>query len=162
MKEKKYQGIQKAFVCFLFLLVLSACQAQNDTSETRTALLKTTNPSAVTTENKAEEEQLVAKIKQKVLSMKEIYDVAVIKGEKEILVAYKVRHLQRFHMKKIEKNLQEKLEKAYPDENFSVSSDYKIFLEAVRLQEKSEHGKVTRDEMEEQLGKIFKLSKEKT
>ena len=39
-------------------------------------------------------------------------------------------------MKKIEKEVNEMLEKKYPDEDFIVSSDYKIFLEAVQIEEK--------------------------
>ena len=69
-------------------------------------------------------------IKKDVEHLDYIYDVAVIKGENEDLVVYKVKHFQRFQMKKIEKEVNEILEKRYPEENFIVSSDYKIFLEA--------------------------------
>ena len=41
-------------------------------------------------------------------------------------------------MKKIEKEVNDILEKKYPDEDFIVSSDYKIFLEADRLGRKNE------------------------
>lgn len=79
---------------------------------------------------------LVENIEHDVEKMKELYDVAVVKSNGDTLVAYKVKHLQRFHMKKIEKKMTKMLEEKYPDENFIVSSDYKIFIEAVELQEK--------------------------
>ena len=40
-------------------------------------------------------------------------------------------------MKKIEKEVNEILEKKYPEENFVVSSDYKIFLEAYRIRKEN-------------------------
>ncbi len=50
------------------------------------------------------------------------------KQEKKIIVAYKVKHLQRFHMKKIEKDSWPKIwKKSFLRMIFIVSSDYKIF-----------------------------------
>jgi len=54
------------------------------------------------------------------------------------------------------------LNKKYPDEKFTISSDYKIFLEAVELKEKLKNPHYSRDQAEKQLKKIIKLKNEMT
>ncbi|WP_316571682.1 YhcN/YlaJ family sporulation lipoprotein [Neobacillus sp. YIM B06451] len=143
------------------MLAGTACQGRDDTTSTRLALMKTTNPEPIRTldsNTKASEND----VKKEVASMPELYDVAVIKGKKDILVAYKVKHMYRFRMKAIEKKLTKKLEKKYPDANFTVSSDYKIFLEASRLKDEVKRGKISGKEAEDRLQQIIKLQQEKT
>lgn len=154
---------------YLFLLIIymifstTACSTVDDTPETRTSLLKTSNPNPVAVKETATEEQLVDDIKKTALSVNGIYDVAVVKGkEKDCLVGFKVRHLERFRMKKIEKQLTEELERKYSDLNFTVSSDFKIFLESVRLNEKIKKDHLSEDKREKRLQEIIKLSTEKT
>ncbi len=65
-------------------------------------------------------------------------------------------------MKKIEKEVTEMLEKKYPDENFVVSSDYKIFLEAFRLGEKMKEPNFSNEEAQKRLDEIIELKKELT
>jgi hypothetical protein len=105
----------------------------------------------------------VERIKKDVSSFPEIYDVAVVEGKKNTLVAYKVKHLKRMKMKKIEENINKLLEKKYPNENFTVSSDYKIFLEAVKLNEQIKSDKkFSKQKAEKQLQKIIEMTKEMT
>lgn len=155
--------------CYLFLLIIfatfsaTACSSVDDTTETRTSLLKTANPNPVVVKETTSEERLVDDIKKTALSVNGIYDVAVVKGkEKDCLVGFKVRHLERFRMKKIEKQLTEKLEKKFSELNFTVSSDYKIFLESVRLNEKIKKDHLSEEKREKRLQEIIKLSTEKT
>jgi hypothetical protein len=54
------------------------------------------------------------------------------------------------------------LEKKYPDENFILSSDYKIFLETVRLKEKLSNHSISKKDAEKEFKDIVKLKKEKT
>jgi len=148
-------------VILLASLAGTACGNRDEADSSRLALMKTADPDPVHTvhsKTKVSEQD----VKKDVASYKEIYDVAVIKGKKDILVAYKVRHLQRFRMKAIEKKVTEKLEKKYPDANFTVSSDYKIFLEATRLRDGVENGSYNGKEAEKRLQQIIKLQQEKT
>ncbi|WP_389218258.1 sporulation protein [Cytobacillus mangrovibacter] len=151
----------KYFCMAAFIFVgLLGC-SQNDSNESELALIKTTNPSPVVIENNKENKlDLVESIKKDIESIKELYDVAIVKGEEDTLVAYKVKHLQRFHMKKIEKKMNDMLEKKYPDENFTVSSDYKIFLEAVKLNEKMEDPDYPKKKANKRLKEIIKLKNE--
>jgi hypothetical protein len=123
------------------------------------ALIKTTNPPPLMTEQKKDSDG-AAKIRKEVSSLPEIYDVAVVKGKEDTLVVYKVKHLHRFKMKKIEKNVNNKLEKEYPKENFTVSSDYKIFLEAVRLNEHMKSKKFSQEKAEKRVKEIVKMTED--
>ena len=117
------------------VLALGGC-SEKKTGEARTALFKTTNPHPAVINETASEFAFAEKVQKTVLASPEIYDSAIVTDKEKVLVAYKVKHLKRFKMKKIEKELKKKLEKEYPDREFTVSSDYKIFLEAVNLNEK--------------------------
>lgn len=155
--------VKNIMVISIILVVLVSC-SQNDSNEkSELALIKTTNPSPVLLEKNSNKKlDLVQDIEQDIESMKELYDVAIVKGKKDVLVAYKVKHLHRFKMKKIEKEMKDMLEKKYPDEKFTVSSDYKIFLEAVKLKEKMENTNLSKDKANKELKKIIKLKQEMT
>jgi LAS superfamily LD-carboxypeptidase LdcB len=156
MKMKK---LKLLILCFLVFFAVNGCSVTGKNSDTKLAILKTTNPSPVVTK-KTQNLDMVERIKHDVSSLPELYDVAVVKGKKDILVAYKVKHLKRFKMKKIEKNINKMLEEKYPKENFTISSDYKIFLEAVRLKEKMKSKGFSDKKAERRLKQIIKMKNE--
>ena len=146
-------------IVLVFLAILSSCNQHQQAKDSQLALLKTTNPNPVMTESKKGSDG-VEEIKKDVSSLPELYDVAVVKGKKDTLVVYKVKHMQRFRMKKIEKDVNKMLEKKYPKENFTVSSDYKIFLEAVRLDERMKSPKFSHKDAENRFKEIVKMTEE--
>ena len=101
-------------------------------------------------------------LKEKLNELEELYDVVIVEGKEEILITYKVKQLSRIKMQHIEKEVK-KIAKELLNEkkDVVVSSDYKIFLEAIRL-----HYDVTKEvKPKEQLEKfqwIIKLQKEMT
>lgn len=141
---------------FLSIFLMSSCSQGQYEKDSQLALMKTTNPNPTVTENKGQDK--AEKIEKEVESFDEIYDVAVVKGKRDTLVVYKVKHMQRFNMKKIEKDLNKTLEKKYPKENFTVSSDYKIFLEAVRLVERKNNGTLSTKQAEKRFNEIVKMT----
>lgn len=141
---------------FLSIFLMSSCSQGQNEKDSQLALMKTTNPNPTVTENKGQDK--AEKIEKEVESFDEIYDVAVVKGKKDTLVVYKVKHMQRFNMKKIEKNLNKTLEKKHPKENFTVSSDYKIFLEVVRLVERKNNGTLSDKQAEKRFNEIVKMT----
>lgn len=156
--------MKKTF-CIIILVMaagLTGCGiGPEEPKESELALIKTTNPRpALIERNTKEKLDLVESIKEDISSMDEVYDVAVVKGKKDTLVAYKVKHLHRFQMKKIEKRMTDMLEKKYQDEEFTVSSDYKIFLEAVKLNEKMKDPNFSNKEANQKLQEIIKLKQE--
>ena len=163
MKNATREGNQmiKRLIIFTCLFGLTACGQDQKVKDSQLALMKTTNPNPIVTD-RTKSRNHVEEIEQDVSSFPEIYDVAIVKGKKDILVAYKVKHMQRFRMKKIEKDMNKRLEKRYPKEKFTVSSDYKIFLEAVRLNERMKSKKFSSKDAEIQLKKIIKMTEDMT
>jgi Sporulation lipoprotein YhcN/YlaJ (Spore_YhcN_YlaJ) len=156
-----FKRLAQVILVLSILSLFSGCQ-QKESADGDLALLKTTDPPPISTEEDNQKEKKAKSIKDEVLALKEIYDVTVIIGQQDILVAYKVKHLHRFQMKSIEKKVNKILENKYQKENFFVSSDYKIFLEAVRLKDQIENNHISEREAEEKLQKIIKLKNEKT
>lgn len=143
----------------LLLILITAC-GPNQGGNSQNALVKKTNPDPI--QIKKGETSYVSGIKHTISFFPEVYDVAVVKGKKDTLVAYKVKHMHRFKMDDIEKKMTDKLEKKYPKENFTVSSDYKIFLEAVKLQDAMKRSGYSDSKAEKRLQKILKLKNETT
>lgn len=144
-------------------LFMTACNSETTSEESRESMIQSVNPEPTAVEEGDEREQDTAeKVKKEVRSLPAIYDVAVINGKEEILVAYKVKHMQRFRMKKIEKELKERLEKKFPKENFVVSSDFKIFIETIELKDKMKDPKFKEKDAEKRLKKIVKFKHELT
>ncbi|SEN15752.1 Sporulation lipoprotein YhcN/YlaJ (Spore_YhcN_YlaJ) [Mesobacillus persicus] len=145
-------------------LLLTGCNLGNTSEDSRKSMIQSVNPDPTAIEDqKGKNYKLAEKVKKDVRSVPAIYDVAVLKGEEEVLVAYKVKHMQRMHMKRIEKEIKQKLEKNYPKENFIVSSDYKIFIEVLELKEKiRDDNNFSKEKAEERLQKIIKFQQELT
>ena len=160
MKNKQSVFYLYFFLCLVAIMV--GCNSNLDEEkEAQLSMISKTNPTPINLSSQPNQSNTTSKkIKEEVESIDSIYDVAVIKGKDKILVAYKVKHLRRFHMKAIEKELNDKLEKKYPDEDFTVSSDYKIFLEAVRLGEKLKDPSYPDKKAKKELDRIIGLSKE--
>ncbi|CAM3665292.1 YhcN/YlaJ family sporulation lipoprotein [Mesobacillus zeae] len=151
-----------AFLGTMVSISLLGCQDRTS-DESRISMVKPVNPEPIHINEKSRKEHdLAATVKKDIQSMPQIYDVAVIKGEKETLVVYKVKHLHRMMMKQIEADINKKLEKNYPKESFIVSSDFKIFIEAIELKDKMKDPGYPQDKAEKQLQKIIELKKEMT
>ncbi|AYA75147.1 sporulation protein [Bacillus sp. Y1] len=149
--------------CITVLTALLTSCNTDATQHSGMSLIQKSDPDPIILDEKSgDKHKLVASIKKDVAKFEELYDVAVIKGEEEILVAYKVKHMQRFHMVKIEGEINKMLEKKYPKENFIVSSDYKIFLEAVELEDKMKNPNFSNKDAKKKLEEIIKLKKELT
>lgn len=160
---RMFQAGKAVVVFFILVAVMSGCSMGKTSSDSRASMIQSVNPDpGATNDLDIKNIKLAEKVKKDIAALDEIYDVAVIKGKKDILVAYKVKHLKRFGMKRIEKEINKKLEKNYPGENFIVSSDFKIFIEAVELRERMKDPAYPEDKAEKQLQKIISLKKEMT
>ncbi|MHC0036674.1 YhcN/YlaJ family sporulation lipoprotein [Pseudoneobacillus sp. C159] len=154
---KKFIGL----LTLIQILSVTGCNQTDEEKESRVSLLKTTDPSPVQITNK-QEKNIAEEVKNEVNKFGEIYDVAVITGKNDTLVVYKVKHLKRFKMKQIEKKVINQLQEKFPKENFTVSSDYKIFMEAVELKDKADDPKFSDKKAEKELQKIIRLKNEQT
>lgn len=88
---------------------------------------------------------------------KEVYAGTALFVEDDLLVAIQVNPWIGFKEQKIEKKLQEKLEKQYPTLNVLVSTDYKLFWESNQLMKEADNEKIA-----EEVKKLKELEKEET
>lgn len=146
----------------LMIFTLSGC-ADYSAKETQLGLIKRIGPTPTAVgENETKDLKMLKKVRKEILSVKPVYDVAVIKGEKDTVVAYKVKHLHRFRMKQIEKDINKRLEKKFPKEDFVISSDYKIFLEVVELINDEKDPDYSDKKADKKLQEIIELKQELT
>ena len=160
---KQFQILLGTFFLIVIGFTVTGCNMGKTSDESRISMIQTVNPEPTAIEGTRKKDiEIAEEVKKEIQELPAIYDVAVIKGKEEILVAYKVEHMQRFHMKKIEKELNQKLEKKYPKEDFIVSSDFKVFIEAIELKDKMKDENFSGDDAEKRLQKIITLKKELT
>ncbi len=153
-----YKRISAILIIAMFFTIVSGCSGDSGSKEARMSLIHSVDqdPVHLGDSSKAPLEE----IKKKVASHKEIYDVAVVQKNKDILVAYKVKHMQRFRMKSIESKLNKELKKDFKSFNFTVSSDMKIFLETVELIVNVKDKGYSKKKAEKWFDKIMKLQKD--
>ncbi|CAM3768785.1 YhcN/YlaJ family sporulation lipoprotein [Mesobacillus thioparans] len=158
------QKIKMIAVLGMFVTGIAGCSSFGKTSpESRASMIQSVNPDPGATNDLEDKDlELAARVKKDIAGLDEIFDVAVIAGKDDTLVAYKVKHMERFHMKAIEKEINKMLEKNYPGENFIVSSDFKIFIEAVELRERMKDPAYPDKKAEKELQRIISLKKEMT
>lgn len=149
-------------VVLTLTMLLFGCSKKDEGNNANMSLLQKTDPPAMDINKVNYGESIEDLVKKAVQKEETIYDVVVVKREKKILAAYKVKHLKRFKMKKIEKELKKKLNKEFPGYSFIVSSDYKIFLEAAKLNETLQKESYPQKKAEKRFKDIVKLQKEKT
>ncbi|TFD97583.1 sporulation protein [Jeotgalibacillus sp. R-1-5s-1] len=108
------------------------------------------------------QEETITQIAERLEDTKELYDTVVIAADSSLLISYKVKHLYRFDMKGIEKDLEAWLKDQYPDQEITLSSDYKIFLESFQLFEKLSQKNISEKEALSEMKKIISLKNELT
>lgn len=92
---------------------------------------------------------------------KDVKDAVAVQANGRLLVAYQVRHIHRFRMKAIEKDVQHMLNDAF-DEKVIASHDLKIFWKTKALKEKLETKHMSEKQIEKEVTIIQKLSEEQT
>lgn len=135
------------FIFFIGVFVLSGCTHTQEFVHTKETIAN---------------QSIITELEKEVKKIDDFYDTAIIETDDQVLIAYKIKHLKRFQMKKIEKDFNTRLEEAFPDKKIEISSDYKIFLETNRLISEMTNDKLTNQDVEKKLKKIIELKKEMT
>ncbi|ABO66112.1 YhcN/YlaJ family sporulation lipoprotein [Geobacillus thermodenitrificans] len=92
----------------------------------------------------------------------DIRDVVVVNSGDRLLVAYQIPHMQRWNRKKIEKDVEGRLRDMFPGYKVISSSDLKIFWKTQQLKTKMSNKSLDQREVNREIGRIEKLSKEQT
>ena len=144
----------------LFSIFLGGCAGDSSSKEAIRSLISSVDMDPVYLGG--DKEAPLEKIKKTVADHDEIYDVAVVQNGKDILVAYKVKHLKRFKMASIDKDLTSDLNKRFKGYDIVISSDMKIFLEVVELIVQVQDKGYSKKKAKKWFGKIENLEKEMT
>ncbi|MCG3085579.1 YhcN/YlaJ family sporulation lipoprotein [Anoxybacillus sp. LAT_35] len=110
---------------------------------------------------KRSDQQHAEKAVQMLKERQDVKDAVAVEANGRLLVAYQVKHLHRFRMKQIEKDVRNMLNDAF-DEKVIASHDLKIFWKTKALKEKIETKQMNEKEIEKEVTVIQKLSEEQT
>ncbi|GGJ76929.1 hypothetical protein GCM10008982_27830 [Anoxybacillus voinovskiensis] len=103
-------------------------------------------------------EQAVAQIKQR----DDIRDAVAVSTDKKLLLAYQVKQMARFRMKQIAKDIQQQLERLFPDHEVTTSGDLKLFWKTDELRGKIEKDRLSERQMNREIDELKRLSEERT
>ncbi|GAC91941.1 hypothetical protein KN10_2377 [Anoxybacillus flavithermus NBRC 109594] len=110
---------------------------------------------------KRSDQQHAEKAVQMLKKRQDVKDAVAVEANGRLLVAYQVKHLHRFRMKQIEKDVRNMLNDAF-DEKVIASHDLKIFWKTKALKEKIETKNMSEKAIEKEVTIIQKLSEEQT
>jgi len=108
------------------------------------------------------DQSVARKAAQRVEKMREIKGALAVNTNEKLLLAYQVKHMQRFKLKQIEKNVRKELKKQFPDHDIIISSDIKLFWKTEELIQKMEKKDMSEKEIDKEISKIEKLGNELT
>ncbi|MDM5201045.1 YhcN/YlaJ family sporulation lipoprotein [Fictibacillus enclensis] len=132
----------------VLLLLNSGCNKPKEESKKKNEN-STTKIAYVQTQQSASQ-----KAKKEILSMEEIIDVKAVNSDKEMFVAAKPKHLERFQLKSLRKKIKKRLEKRFPDLKVYVSTDQKILKKLEELENKLNEPKMNSKKIDKELQKI--------
>ncbi|WP_404408735.1 sporulation protein [Jeotgalibacillus malaysiensis] len=141
--------MKKFILPAICLVLLSGCAALEQTGPVHVKIHDSENGT-------------IKEVAEHIEDTKELYDSVVVAADSTLVVSYKVKHLHRFQMKEIEKEMKAWLEEKYPNKEIVLSSDYKIFLELYDLSDKWASNSLSEKEAMDEIEKIIKLKKEMT
>ncbi|MBB3907445.1 YhcN/YlaJ family sporulation lipoprotein [Anoxybacteroides rupiense] len=101
-------------------------------------------------------QQAVNDIKQK----QAIRDAVAVNTKNKLFLAYQVKHMERFHKKQIEKEVQKQLKERFPQHQVVISSDLKLFWKTNELKKQLQKTRMGERKLNEEIEKLKKLSEE--
>jgi PBP1b-binding outer membrane lipoprotein LpoB len=142
----------KTLISLLFLIILViGCNKPKDESEKKN---DNSHIQIAYVQNNQSPSQEAKKV---IFSMPEVTDVKAVNSEKEIFLAVKPKHLERFQLASLKKKIKMKIEKNNPEMKVTVSTDQKIFTLLGELESKLDK-KIDTQDIDKELKKIKKKS----
>ncbi len=151
--------MKKWFVLILVFLLMSCAHEQKEQQQS----LQQENITNVSHDGSAKrsDQQHAEKAVQMLKAREDVKDAVAVQANGRLLVAYQVKHMHRFRMKAIEKDVRNMLNDEF-GEKVIVSHDLKIFWKTKALKEKIETKNISEKEIEKEVTVIQKLSEEQT
>lgn len=152
--------------CFLLLtivcLIIPIGCAKNSSPNTQNNI-KQQNLKFTPVQNQSNINQQISNEVKNILSEHDdITEISVINNHQDIIAAINVKSLSRFKLKKIEKKLEKKVAKQFPDKEVTLSTDKKIMIELNRVERSIQKEHLSNEKLKRKISRIKKLSKEQT
>lgn len=142
-------------VLILFLAIYSSgCNQSKEDDEKK----KDDTPTQIAYEQKKQFPSQQAK--EDILSMREITDVKAVNTDKEMFMAVKPKHFERFQLKSLRKKIKKQVKKQNPNMDVHVSTDQKIFNKLDELESKLDEPKMDTEKIGKELKKIKKKAED--
>ncbi|MCM3594696.1 YhcN/YlaJ family sporulation lipoprotein [Metabacillus idriensis] len=142
-------------VLILFLAIYSSgCNQSKEDDEKK----KDDTPTQIAYEQKNQFPSQQAK--EDILSMPEITDVKAVNTDKEMFMAVKPKHFERFQLKSLRKKIKKQVKKQNPNMDIHVSTDQKIFNKLDELESKLDEPKMDTEKIGKELKKIKKKTED--
>lgn len=144
----------------LIMLLISGCTQENTgadgdyrANENNTSLMRLS----------ADYKQDPSERAQQVIEREHAFNqVIAVNNEDLIIIAVDPEQHDRFRLETLRKDLKEKVSNAFPSYTVELSTDKKISLELNRLRDKLAEERLSQEELNKELERIRKLSKEQT
>ncbi|WP_240256176.1 YhcN/YlaJ family sporulation lipoprotein [Ferdinandcohnia quinoae] len=148
---------KKIIYFFTICLLLTGC-----TSGENKAKIAQSNDVEEGINDRDVNQSIAEEAEKKVVNWDEVTGAVAVTIDHKLLLAFKVKQFDKFHLNKIEKKVKDKLKKEFPDYKPVVSSDLKIFLETTKLKKKIAKEHITKHQIKKDFKRIKKLSEEQT
>ena len=143
----------------LLLLLLAGCGGQdsstNPSNDHADFIQLSTNEAPIEQQESNQAKALLGK-------QDGLTHVYAVNSDKKMIVAFEIEHLKRFQLKDYEKKITKQIKKEFPNMEVTISTDKKIVIEVDQLEQKMNSDSMSKKELDKELKKLIKLSKEKT
>jgi hypothetical protein len=148
-------NVRRLHLCFVLILAIgfiTGCTNNEDDgreivqgSDIDLTKVKTTSPA---------DQSISNKVKNKLIKRDDVTGVRGVNTDKKLFIALKITQFDRLHLKKIEKEVKDKLKKDYPDMEHEVSTDKKIYLELDELEKKLQEETLSKKKLKKEMKRI--------
>lgn len=149
--------LKKASVIFLFFIVL-LCGCTNTTSSDKS----NDNGASIIQTSTNYQQETSQQAKRLIANEHEFNEIFAVNTDKLLVIGLDPKHHDRLQLKELRKSFKEILESNGIKQDIELSTDQKIILELRKLEEQLANRTLSKKQLNEELKRIQKLSKEQT
>lgn len=139
------------------ICLLIGCTTDNNASENN----QDVNFNTIST-NSSIDQTASNQAKESISQHEAVIAINAANTDKKMIIAFEVEHNKRFQLADLNKKIQKKMDKEFPDLNVDVSTDKKLVLEISDLEEKIDKQDISKKKLKKEVDRLIKLMKDKT
>ncbi|WP_077325845.1 YhcN/YlaJ family sporulation lipoprotein [Virgibacillus siamensis] len=149
--------VYRTIIVFGLIFFLIGCSATDNSTGQEDGV----NLSYITSNHKIDQHDS-NRAKKMLHNQDPITSIHAVNTEKKLLIAIEIKHHHRFALSKIEKNLQKKVTKAFPNKKVELSTDKKMVIELNRLEKDIDSGNISKKKLNKKINQLVTLMHEQT